>query len=251
MASMSSHPQESTAPGMILLGIDTCGTTGTLALVRASDLPAPLSDQQPSVSDALLQPGDVPVRELQLLGEAELAGRTTAAMLIPALRSLLAEANVDLAQLSALVVVDGPGSFTGIRIGLSAAKALAEAINLRVFPISRLRVLAHTHSAAGAVLDAGRGEFYLGRYMPEATEAVLTRDELALVVTENPAHTLVACEPKLSVSFPSIRPVSEPTAFEAVSAALPDVLTTGPPDIHTLDGRYIRRSDLYRTAGGS
>jgi tRNA threonylcarbamoyladenosine biosynthesis protein TsaB len=210
-------------------------------------------------------------------------------MLVPTLRALLADALIDLTQLTAVVVVDGPGSFTGIRIGLSAVKALAEALNLPVYPISRLRVLAQTHSAAGAamgaVLDAGRGEFYLGQYTPQLapkrvpashpdrdgipapasdraphpapapSETLLTREELAAYLSSpapgDPTRPLVACEEKVIAAFPDLHPpirlVDLPTAASAIAAALPDLLHAHAANVLTLDGRYIRRSGLYRT----
>ncbi len=69
-------------------------------------------------------------------------------------------------ELRGVVVVHGPGSFTGIRIGVSAAKGLAEGLGIPVIALSRLELLARQspEGSAVAVLDAGRGEFYAGFY---------------------------------------------------------------------------------------
>ncbi len=91
--------------------------------------------------------------------------------------------------LVAIAVVTGPGSFTGVRIGLAAAKGLAEARNVPLLAMSRLAVLAQAVRARTAaprvatVLDAGRSDLYLGIYdlLPGESprpimEAMLPRD---------------------------------------------------------------------------
>ena len=208
---------------MMLLGIDTCGASGTLALARLNQ------------------------GTFQSLREAELAGRTTAAMLIPALDAMLREADVLLSSLTGIVVVDGPGSFTGIRIGLSAAKGLAEALAVPVFAVSRLRVLAAAGQAASALLDAGRGEFY---YVdPAGEEWLLTGEEVQARLAGGAPPT--ACETKVITAVAGTRPVAAPTAADAVRAALPEILAGRSVDVATLDGRYLRRTDLYQTTNAS
>jgi tRNA threonylcarbamoyladenosine biosynthesis protein TsaB len=80
-----------------------------------------------------------------------------------AVRELLAAAGVELRELRAVGVVRGPGSFTGVRAGLAAAKGLCEAAGLRMVAVSRLAVLADaaTMVQGVAALDAGRGQLYL------------------------------------------------------------------------------------------
>jgi tRNA threonylcarbamoyladenosine biosynthesis protein TsaB len=81
-------------------------------------------------------------------------------------------------DIDAFVVVSGPGSFTGLRVGLAAVKALAEILQKPIVPVSLLEVLArygHTIAAGDAAiqpatfryavaLDAGRKEAYVGQY---------------------------------------------------------------------------------------
>jgi tRNA threonylcarbamoyladenosine biosynthesis protein TsaB len=158
-----------------ILLIDTCGATGSIALAGAAPSP----------------------------GVASLPSRSAAERLVPAIHSLAVSLGLSLAELDAIAVVHGPGSFTGERVGLSAAKGLCHALNLPLVAISRLAVLASlaqfaspdqpgvphssqrgphpsqshrdpgspTASLAGwggwvvhALLDAGRGEFYSGLY---------------------------------------------------------------------------------------
>jgi tRNA threonylcarbamoyladenosine biosynthesis protein TsaB len=80
-------------------------------------------------------------------------------------------------QMECFAAASGPGSFTGVRVGLAAAKGLAEAAGKRVVAISNLRALAFFGSAPlrATVIDARRGEVYAAVYnsrlelvMPEA-----------------------------------------------------------------------------------
>src|ERR1700722_17937657 len=87
---------------LLVLGVDTCGPTGSVALARVEGGRA------------------------RILGQTELAGRSYSATLVSAVGELLTESNVKLGDLGAIVVVNGPGSFTGVRVGLSVVKGLAE-----------------------------------------------------------------------------------------------------------------------------
>ncbi len=139
----------------MLLGIDTCGSTGTIALARREG------------------------EQITVLGTAELEGKTYSAMLVPRLRELLDTHQVSLPQIEAMIVVNGPGSFTGVRVGVSAVKGLAEVFATPVIAVSRLQVLAQKAQTQYAALDAGRGEFYFRHenlIMPR--EALLSLTEL-------------------------------------------------------------------------
>ena len=57
--------------------------------------------------------------------------------------------------------MNGPGSFTGVRVGLSAVKGLAEGTDVPVVALSRLEVLSRKSGVPSAALDAHRGEVYL------------------------------------------------------------------------------------------
>ena len=204
----------------MLLGIDTCGITGTVALATHTD----------SV--------------LKIIGQLELAAKKNSAeLLIPQIRALLAAHGVSLQQLEALVVVRGPGSFTGVRIGLSTAKGLAEALDKPVTAVSRLAVLAHAAHTQAAAIDAGRGEFYFGEYPNGlAEEALLTREQLADHAASLGAELAVFEETPQS-AFPGARLVAPPTAADALHLALPRVLAGNCDDPVLLDANYLRRSD--------
>jgi tRNA threonylcarbamoyladenosine biosynthesis protein TsaB len=94
-------------------------------------------------------------------------------ILFPQIEKLLARHTVSVKQMDCFAAASGPGSFTGVRIGLAAAKGLAEAVAKPVVALSSLRVLASFGTAGlrATVLDARRGEVY-GAVYNDALEVV-------------------------------------------------------------------------------
>ncbi len=102
---------------------------------------------------------------LRVLAERVLPGRETQERLLTALAEVLQESSLQPAELDMLAVVSGPGSFTGVRIGMAAIKGMAEALNKPVVAVSRLAVLGAQAGHAGPVqawIDAGRGDVFAG-----------------------------------------------------------------------------------------
>lgn len=125
---------------MLILGLDTSGRTCGAAVVR----------------------GELPVAEC-----VEVPG-SHSARLVPLIARVLAAAGVDRRDLEAVAVTVGPGSYTGLRIGISTARALAFALGVPLVGVSTLEALAH---AAGPrpglvcpVLDARRRRVYAALY---------------------------------------------------------------------------------------
>lgn len=102
-------------------------------------------------------------------------------LILPMVGELLAEAQLSLSQLDALAVDRGPGSFTGVRIGIGVAQGLAFAVDLPVYPVSSLAALALAASGETrsdtylSLLDARMEEVYWGTFRMEQgrLEAVL------------------------------------------------------------------------------
>src|SRR5215472_18595354 len=101
----------------LVLGVDTCGPSGTVALASIDG------------------------ESVAILGQRSLAGRTYSATLVANIAEILRESGTELRDLHAIVVVNGPGSFTGVRVGLSAVKGLAEPGQVPVVAVSRLSVM--------------------------------------------------------------------------------------------------------------
>ncbi|GJQ20380.1 MAG: tRNA (adenosine(37)-N6)-threonylcarbamoyltransferase complex dimerization subunit type 1 TsaB [Bacteroidia bacterium] len=89
----------------------------------------------------------------------------------PLIRSVLAKARISLREVGAIAVSSGPGSFTGLRIGMSAAKGLCFALRIPLIPIPTFFAVAvsaaQKHAGAGKILvalDAKKGDFYWGMF---------------------------------------------------------------------------------------
>lgn len=205
---------------MLILGIDTCGPAGSLALARLTS------------------------GSLEILGETALEGREYSETLIAAIQTLLRAHGIALTSIGCLVAVSGPGSFTGVRIGLSAAKGLAEGADLKVVAVSRLEVLAQKAGVEDAALDAHRHEVFL---RAQGTELLAGASDLASI---DPAPALLAvCDDAASALLANFWPtatlvrVDPPSATDAIRLALPRILAGEFADVLLLDGHYVRRSD--------
>jgi tRNA threonylcarbamoyladenosine biosynthesis protein TsaB len=100
------------------------------------------------------------------------AGRDHGRHLLPAIEEALRRIGSAPADLTAVAAARGPGSFTGLRVGLAVAQGLALALQIPLYGVGSLRVLAH--GLAGwdgpilAVLEAGRGRYATARFEPDA-----------------------------------------------------------------------------------
>jgi tRNA threonylcarbamoyladenosine biosynthesis protein TsaB len=217
---------------MVILALDTSGRHGSVALGR----------------------GDA--RSFELLGLSSLEGGTYSARLIPAIGDLLHSAGSTKSQIDGLVVVDGPGSFTGLRVGLSTVKALCEILEKPLATVSMLEALAISCGYEGetvtAVLDAGRGEVYVGEYRVGSECATLVEQSIekrdAFVQrTQSIQSRIVTTFPKLAGALAASS--ARATAIDALEAdaiaqiGLRKLLCGNTTDPATLDANYIRRSD--------
>jgi tRNA threonylcarbamoyladenosine biosynthesis protein TsaB len=209
----------------LLLALDTCGPSGSVAL------------------------GRIPGRDLEILGQTELAGRTYSATLVSAIADLLSSAGLELRNLDAIVVVNGPGSFTGVRVGVSAAKGLAQGAGIPVVAISRLEVLSRKSGVPSAALDAHRGEVYLRLERTGSTpvELLAGAEELAAI---QPAPMRVAvCDEGAAALLARVWPQTQlvttapPLASDAIRPGEARLIAGAAVDLALLDGHYLRRSD--------
>ncbi|MEE9285366.1 MAG: tRNA (adenosine(37)-N6)-threonylcarbamoyltransferase complex dimerization subunit type 1 TsaB [Dehalococcoidia bacterium] len=97
-----------------------------------------------------------------------LVGRNHTTQLLPTIEDVLGRAGVTVDDLEAVIVATGPGSFSGLRVGLSTAKGLAVSRDIPLVGVGTLAVEAYPFLSADlplrALLDAGRGEIAVGSY---------------------------------------------------------------------------------------
>ena len=151
----------------MLLAIDTSTDTASLALVKDSQVLAELT---------------------------WCCGQNHTVELLPQLTHLLNQTKLSLQSISGIIVARGPGSFNGLRVGISTAKGLAFSLGIPIVGISTLEVEAYQHAETGLpicpIFNAGRGEIasaiYQKRYnrwLKLATEHITTVDALSSQIT--------------------------------------------------------------------
>ena len=158
---------------------------------------------------------------------------------------LLAHHDLHLDHIDAFASASGPGSFTGVRVGLTAVKGLAEATGRKVVAVSNLQAMAWfgTRALRATVLDARRGEVYGAVYdaalHPVCEEVVMKFQEwLATLPTGDIEF--------ITMGFPIIGPVTEvPRALAGAIGriALPRFAAGLAQDPDEIDANYVRRSD--------
>jgi tRNA threonylcarbamoyladenosine biosynthesis protein TsaB len=218
------NPDSPARFGAPLLAIDTCGPSGSVALGRLAG------------------------RDLEILGETELAGRTYSATLVSAVADLLSSAGVPLADLGGIVVTNGPGSFTGVRVGLSAVKGLAESAQIPVVPLSRLLVLARKTGLPCAAIDAQRGELFL-RMEATGRDPIEMLAAPAELKSMQPPIRIAVCDDAAAALIASVWPATQivrtapPLASDSLRLGESRLTAGAAVDLALLDGHYLRRSD--------
>jgi tRNA threonylcarbamoyladenosine biosynthesis protein TsaB len=104
-------------------------------------------------------------RDEALLGAIALEGKSSRnEKLLPAIDWLLSESGVDRREIGLFAVTRGPGSFTGVRIGLATMQGLAMALGKPVCAMSTHQAIAPLEGRVAVVDDAGRGEVYVSEF---------------------------------------------------------------------------------------
>ena len=78
-----------------------------------------------------------------------------------AVMDFMAKNNVQMSDLSAIGVIVGPGSFTGIRMGIAYAKGLGIGLNIPVIPVNVFELYLYENPDAFVAIDSGRGDFFV------------------------------------------------------------------------------------------
>ncbi|GHS90543.1 tRNA (adenosine(37)-N6)-threonylcarbamoyltransferase complex dimerization subunit type 1 TsaB [Synergistales bacterium] len=180
-------------------------------------------------------------------------GRRQAEELPLATMRVLSEAGLKFADVSVMAVTNGPGYFTGVRIGAAYAAALAYALGLRIIPVSTLEMLAYPYintpvknAPVLSLVYAGYGRVYAasfgaakdnlppGDYGIASLESWLEGARGATIVSDDPQKVMDTLEnPKFSVQIL----LSPPDAVNAARIALRERAAISPADLRV---SYLR-----------
>lgn len=217
---------------MLIVAIDSSGRRGSVALCRGD-------------ADAF--------DAIQLI---PLEGGTYSARLMPTIASLLDQNDFDKKDVDGFAVVSGPGSFTGLRVGLATVKGLCEVLQKPLATVSMLEAVAIARGSAGqhvmALLDAGRGEVYVAEYEVVSGGARLVREYIAKLAefaadAKNLSGELLTPDASvvdhLRSANVAVRVVDPVRADEVGRIGIRKLLAGDVADIAGVDVNYIRRSD--------
>lgn len=109
--------------------------------------------------------------------------------LIPVIRDLLRDLKMTVAELDGIAVGLGPGSYTGLRIGLTAAKTLAYAIGKPLVGLDSLEIIARNapeeEHAVSVIADAQRGDLYVANFARSEPQGPLVRTSPTRIQTQS------------------------------------------------------------------
>lgn len=227
---------------MLILAIDTSGKNGGVALARGG------------------------AQACDLVECATVAGGTYSAQLVPAIERLLQKQDLRLRDLEAFAVAAGPGSFTGLRVGLATVKGLAEILDRPIAAVSVLECVARLGLSIMApapsrrllfpALDAGRAEIFAAEYRLEADDLKLQR-EMIVSAAELVAHVRgqeqsgaglvvtpddIVLQALAAAGMPAIK-TGHPYAGDVARLGLAKLARGETTPAAALDANYIRRSD--------
>lgn len=107
---------------------------------------------------------------------------------MPAIEQLLKDCGVEAKDLTKIVVANGPGSYTGVRIGVTLAKTLAWSLNIPLIPVSSLATLASSgRYFSGYIVplfDARRGQVYTGLYEFQGDQLICVQEDRNILLNE-------------------------------------------------------------------
>lgn len=179
--------------------------------------------------------------------------------LMPAIHQLMSDAMLAPKDLSRIVVAKGPGSYTGVRIGLTTAKTLAWSLNIPVIGISSLETLALQAASFKQLVcpffDARRGLVYTGLYQPNVIGLVESVEEEQNILFEDWLKQLKQKNEKIIFLSPNIEMYRELITetlgelaiipLESFHTARPSLLAIAgrdrqPANLHELTPNYLR-----------
>jgi tRNA threonylcarbamoyladenosine biosynthesis protein TsaB len=214
---------------MLVLAADTSGKHGSIALARCG-----------------------PGTACEAIEVVPLAGGTFSAQLVPQIAALLLKHQLGKQNIDGFAVVSGPGSFTGLRVGLAAIKGLAEVLGKPIAPVSLLEAVAMAAGSRGkvmAALDAGRNEIYVGEYDSQESPKALSERLLTMEEFVASGRGAVIATPDASVARGArnaglqVKEIDRPRSDAIAQLGWKKILAGDTVSPEGLEANYIRRSD--------
>ncbi len=211
---------------MLILAADTSGKNGSLALVRFE------------------------AESAHTLEVVPLEGGTFSAQLVPQISALLLKHNLTKNDIDAFAIVSGPGSFTGLRVGLAAIKALAEILRKPIASVSLLEIVARCVEKGGpliAALDAGRGEVFAGTYEFRGHPSSVAEELVTLEQLGSRARRVITPDQRLAERLKegniNVTMIPQPRADAVARLGFEKIKKGQIVSPEALDATYVRRSD--------
>jgi tRNA threonylcarbamoyladenosine biosynthesis protein TsaB len=208
---------------MFLLAIDTTQDAGSITLAAAAG------------------------ESLHIIETARVEGGTFSAQLVPRIAAMLQKHGCPPESLDVIITATGPGSFTGLRIGLAAVKGLAEVLHKPIVAVSMLEVLAcaapYSEQDVISIMDARRGEFYVGRYrrvdgrLHCEAETLSTAAEVA-----TSSGMQVTADRRIAEALRATL-IDQPSSADVARVGFEKLLRNETTTIEELDANYLRRDD--------
>ncbi|MDD3129684.1 MAG: tRNA (adenosine(37)-N6)-threonylcarbamoyltransferase complex dimerization subunit type 1 TsaB [Candidatus Izemoplasmatales bacterium] len=155
--------------------------------------------------------------------------------IIPYIEKMLKKENLILMNLDEVIVGIGPGSYTGVRIGVTVAKMIAYLNKIKIYKVSSLALLASSSNepCVLGLIDARRGNAFMGFYKNESDK--LTQIERDLLANIEEYKSKIEFEfDTVSVGVPNINKILNSDLLEAVE------------DVHGLTPNYLRITEAER-----
>ena len=214
---------------MLILGVDTSGKDGSIALAE-------------------FEQGNVRTVEV-----VALEGGTFSAQLVPQISDTLKRHGLSKRDIGGFAVVSGPGSFTGLRVGLAAIKALAEVLQRPIAAVSLLEAIARVSELQGdvtAALDGGRNEIYAADFHISVPQTNMSHQQLftlAEFVTAHSDRRIITPDAKIADLIGekglSVTQINRPRADVVARLGFEKIEAGKVIAPEALDANYIRRSD--------
>jgi tRNA threonylcarbamoyladenosine biosynthesis protein TsaB len=214
---------------MLMLGVDTSGKDGSIALVE-------------------FEHGNA--RTLEVVA---LEGGTFSAQLVPQISDALNRHRLSRRDIDGFAIVSGPGSFTGLRVGLAAIKALAEVLQKPIAAVSLLEVVVRasgTQADVVVALDASRGEVYTADFQV-LRQQTTTRSEQLLTLADfasaNTGRQIITPDARIADFIREkglrVTQVDRPRADTIARLGFEKIQAGDAVSPEAIDANYIRRSD--------